>query len=266
MVAAEEALGRVRVPGGARLIAARAVAPLLRHDASLSVAVAFVELHRFWSVPVSQRAAVAFARKRLAAGLGGQLTGYGTAGDNSQQEDVLTVTIRPPGRGIYSDQVQLQVAAAGHGRSELRADVQVGWYPARSAAERVPADAPSVLVTGENGREAARTVTSPALIASLARRLNRLPARPDAGPFGCPMRVVSYRLTFAAAPGAGSPLVAAVSSCAGVTITAQGRRQPVLGGAGLAGLLQALARLLPAPGSSVPGPAGAGAPVPAAAG
>jgi len=135
----------------------------------------------------------------------------------------------------------------------IRADVQVIWYPPRSAAEYVPARMRVVTITvsalNPRPRTVTKTITTPSAVRRLAAMLNGAHAMPRGSVFNCPLESVTYRLAFAKAAGARPGLVASDMNCPGVAITAGGRGQPELETpAGLQKLLDRLTGVTPSPG------------------
>jgi hypothetical protein len=149
----------------------------------------------------------------------------------------------------------MAVAPAGKDVSEVRADVQVIWYPPRSAAEYVPPGMHAVTVTasyvGPKQGSSTRTFTSPGTVRRLAALLNGAHAS-DLGFVPCPLRWVTYRLAFAASPHAAPYLVATDPGCPGIQISVAGRAQPALQVLpALDTLLASLMHVRPGPGIGV---------------
>lgn len=242
---AQTLLGRAIVPRGAHVLTGRPPAAV-RQPPSWAVASPSVGRHRIWTVrqPVSS---VYDQVRRVPAGM--RLTGGGQGGTPTgvTEQSVSYSPSRLP-TGVSQASLTLTVTPAG-AVTLLRADVQVIWYPPRSAAEHIPAGLPVVTVTASYlGASAPRTVsetfTSAALAGRLAAMLNGSHAAIDAF-MGCPLERVTYTLAFAASRSARPYLVATEDNCGSVAITVEGRQQPALQTP--AGLDPALSRLMGRP-------------------
>lgn len=156
---------------------------------------------------------------------------------NGNDMFVLDVPAHLP-RGIA--QARLAVVIIPRGSSSLiRAEVQVVWYPPRSAAEYIhPGRYRSVTVTvpahshASGNATRTRAVTSRAVIAQLASLLNRLPGMLPTG-FSCPdMRAAlppsPYRLVFTPQSRRWPTITAAPVGCFQGGIVVGKHRQPTL--------------------------------------
>ena len=158
---------------------------------------------------------------------------------NGTDRYVLDVPAHLP-RGIAHANLEVVVSPRGSG-SLIRAEVQVVWYPPRSAAEYVhPGRYRSVTVTvpklsdASRGDTVTRTFTSQAVITQLAALLNQLPGMlPTA--FNCPiMRVGArplpspYRLAFTPRSRRWPTIAAAPVGCFQGGIVVGKHRQPAL--------------------------------------
>jgi hypothetical protein len=144
---------------------------------------------------------------------------------------------------LASRELVVSIAADGPNRTAIRADAFVGWVPARTAAETIPASAMVVTITPVAGQTPFGhqvTVTDPALVARIAAAVNALPLYPPRGPMWCDILVPAsgsggeaLRLTFRA--GAGSRALAVVTAvqdpCPVVEIVIDGKTMPSLNGA-----------------------------------
>jgi hypothetical protein len=158
---------------------------------------------------------------------------------NGNDRFVLDVPAHLP-RGIAEASLVAVVIPRGSG-SLIRAEVQVVWYPPRSAAEYVHPDRyRSVTVTvpvasgARRDATVTRTFTSRAVIAELAALLNRLPGMLPAA-FGCPnmtespSRVPSpYRVVFTPRSRGWPAVAAAPLGCWDGGIVVGGHKQPAL--------------------------------------
>jgi len=158
---------------------------------------------------------------------------------NGNDRFVLDVPARLP-RGIAHANLEVVIIPRGSG-SLIRAEVQVVWYPPRSAVEYIHPDRyRSVTVTvpkiSDASRDASvtRTFTSRAVIAELASLLNRLPGMlPTA--FNCPAmtwpltRVPSpYRVVFTPRSRQWPTIAAAPVGCFDGGIVVGKYKQPAL--------------------------------------
>jgi hypothetical protein len=226
---AREMLSKVVLPPGS----ARYSGPLppeLRQAGGF-VATELASEHMAWQVPSSMRSTATFLQGHIPAGM--------TAWGNGQTSDPsgpiaeeVDFSPHPLPAGIDESVLIFQVAPGAHGGSILRADAKVTWYPRRSAAERVLATTrrvtvTAVSVTGRKPHKTVRVFDSPAVIATLAGLLNGLHAD-SGGPRSCPAITTTYTLAFSTSPAARPYLVADVTGCGVVGITAGGRPQPAL--------------------------------------
>ena len=158
---------------------------------------------------------------------------------NGTDRYVLDVPAHLP-PGIAHAQLAVVIIPRGSG-SLIQAEVQVVWYPPRSASEYIrPGRYRSVTVTVPQLSDASgaatvtRAFTSPAVITQLAALLNRLPGMlPTA--FNCPaMRTGSspppspYRLVFTPRPRQWPTITAAPVGCSQGGIMVGKHRQPAL--------------------------------------
>ena len=226
-------------------------------------------------VPLPVPALDGFIRAHPPAGLALQGSGQARSG-GPFVSDQMTFVVRSLPPGIELAQLVLQIAPAGRNVSTLRAGSEVLWYPPRSAAEYLaPARFHAVTVAARflnpQPHVAARTFTSAAMIARLARFLDGLPAAPG-GVTSCPAISVTYTLAFASSAAARPYLVATASGC-GVGVTVNGRAQPGLADpdsliirAANAALAGHPGSLGPAPGPATPAPAAGATSLPPPAG
>jgi hypothetical protein len=269
---ARELLARAPLPAGAGRLAGPPV-KVLRQPPGRQLGSPSVSLHALWTVAEPMTAAYSFARKNVPAGMAvtstgqlGQAAGvpeqpkpHGTPpGGGIQPGNVgavleadVTYQLKPLPAGVSAATLSMSVAPAGKDMSEIRADVQVIWYPARSAAEHVPAGMHAVTITASylnpKPGSSTRTFTSAAVVGRLAALLNGAPAS-TGGVASCPAIQVTYRLAFATSRQAAPYLTAADYGCLAVQVTAAGKTQPSLQ---LPAVLNPmLARLLHVPASS----------------
>ncbi len=276
---AQDLLSRAPLPAGARQ---RSGPPVRALDWSPSAESGSpsAALHKVWTVSEPMNAVAITLKKDVPAGM--VWNGSGQTGQAAGVPEKTKIRSgKPPGvqpgnvgmvteefvsyrlarlpAGVSTAALSVAVAAAGPGTSELRADVQVIWYPPRSAAEYVPAGmhAVTITVSYETLKQggSTRTFTSPAVVRRLAAMLNG--AHASTGPIvNCPMIWVSYRLAFASSARAAPYLTATYGGCLTVQVSAGGRAQPLLQvPAGLSTLLAGLMHVRVVPNTGVMTPA-----------
>jgi hypothetical protein len=140
----------------------------------------------------------------------------------------------PPIPGVLpAREMIVEVTSLASGTTGIRVDANVGWQPARTAAQRIPATARAVTITvASESRPVKRppgpvTITDPAKVAGLAALVNGLPISPYNGnvAISCPATagLVSLRLTFRAAPhGPGLASVTTGQACGVAVFNAAG--------------------------------------------
>jgi hypothetical protein len=278
---ARELLSRAPLPGGAQRRTGPPVQALARPP-SMAAASPSVTLHELWTVGALMSAVNTFLTGHVPAGMasdGSGQTGFavgvpqrasppakprggpptGTAG--SVTEEFVSYRLNSLPAGVSGATLTMSVAPTGPQTSELRADVQVTWYPPRSAAEYIPAGMHAVTITATllSSRPAVitRTFSSPAVVRRLAALINGAHAS-SLGLVPCPMSQVSYRLAFAASPGTTPYLVADETGCLVLQMTVLNRAQPALQApAALSTVLAALMHVRTVPGTGVlPPPCG----------
>jgi hypothetical protein len=203
---AQVQLALLRLPAGARVTAAPPLVlqrpPLfgwqIGHDMT-SVG------GTVWRLPLPLADAVTYFRRNPPAGWRLTLldaTGRMSGSVGGATNTVLAYSRGPaPPPGIWAAQVLLSLHPDGAAASLIRADVQVGWFDARSPGEYI-AGFGSMTITGPRGTT--RTFSSPSQIAALARLLNGLPAVPwddwledSTSQYDCAVGGDGYRVAFA---------------------------------------------------------------------
>lgn len=193
-------LPKIVLPAGSKALPQHPLPRGLHHPSSLMLATDSIDIYRLYKLPGSLRRSARFLTKHVPAGMTGQGTGYESNRHGIVSEDVTYVPRRLP-RGVSTADMVATVVRAPHHHSYLRTDVQVIWYPARSAAEHLSApDYTSVRITAwisghRRVHRVSRTFTSTAIRKRIIRLLNSLPASPG-GVAMCPLILVTYRLTF----------------------------------------------------------------------
>jgi len=242
---ARRLLGRVVLPRGSRPRPRHPLPPGLRRPADGGLAVDAVDIYRVVELPMPMRAAERFLAAHTPPGM--TLSATGSEGDrHGTTERNVADMLRKPPRGIASAQVVDGIVRGPDGRSLVRVDAQVSWYPARSAAEYLDpgqyqaAEVTATIYGQRHVRKVGRTFTSAAIIDRMARLLDSLPASPG-GATTCPNITVTYRLRFTPV-GSAPPYVVQRDGCTSDGVTVGGQAQPALADYGKLGAL--LGRLL----------------------
>jgi hypothetical protein len=227
-------LAKLRLPGGARQ-AAWPARPGSLPQAVLSYWPAYaVTAQALYRAGTSMGSVYWFLTGHVPAGMRPRWPG--NVGNGSDRY-VLDVPAHLP-RGIADASLEAVIIPRGSG-SLIRAEVQVVWYPPRSAAEYIHPDRyRSVTVTvpelpdASGNATVTRTFPSRAVIAELAVLLNRLPGMLPTG-FSCPAQRAGpppspYRLVFTPRSRRWPAIAAAPVGCLHGGIVAGKHRQPAL--------------------------------------
>jgi hypothetical protein len=217
------------------------------------------ELHKLWTVAEPMSTVSRFWQGHAPTGMAWNGSGQSSDRGGITQESTGYQLTRLPA-GVEAAMLSMSVAPAGQDTSVIRADVQVIWYPPRSAAEYVPPGTGAVTITASainpQTHSVTKTITTRSAVQRLAALLNGAYAMPRGSVFSCPLEPVTYRLAFAKSADAAPFLVATDTNCAGLGITVGGQPQPNLEiPAALQKLLQSLAPIAVSPGASSGGPA-----------
>ena len=201
-----------------------------------------LDQYRLFALPQPMNTAAAYLAAHVPVGLGAGGTGSESGPAGAMMQDVSYLARSVP-VGIASAELVLTVVPASPGRSLLRADAQVIWYPPRSAAEYIDPARYHVLditvsIYGRNPHTVRKVVTSQAFIARLAETLDRLQAEPI-GTVACPADFEDYQLSFSVSRQSRTAVVVSASEtgCGGAGITVNGQSQPPLADDGAVGAL-----------------------------
>jgi hypothetical protein len=196
-----------------------------------------VDLTKFYWLPLQPFVASRFLQAHAPAGTTTTGTGSGS-GPGPGSYLMVSYSLKSPPAGIDQGTMLLATLAAGpRGGTIMRADAEVVWYPPRTAAEYVNPEAYravtiSVTLVPRSGkpRVITRTFAKRAVMASLARVLDRLRTLAPPGPLSCPaMRVgATFSVRFVPAAGRAASLTVSPWGCIGDLITVSGKAQPVL--------------------------------------
>jgi len=228
---ARREIALIVLPHGTRRLPQHPVPRRLRQPSLIPAIHDTVDIYRLFALRGAMNRSFRFLRTHPPAGMTVQATG--SSSDRRHVVDERDVTFAPrqlPG-GIYSLQLTVEIVPARHGRSLMRADVQVIWYPPRSAAEHLTAaNFRAVKITSfsydKKPRTVTRTLTGRTSIARLARLLNGLRAAPGVV-VPCPISATSFRLVFEPVAGH-SRVTVDTTTCVSDTIRVGGVAQPAL--------------------------------------
>ncbi len=222
------------LPPGTRLSRGKRLPAGLRGPAGEYSAEATVDVHKVFTERESMQRTVRFLSHHHPAGW--QWNGSGKSSGPAHGTTVVfeeDVDYQPKRTAPQFSAIQMMVEVVpGHdGHAQARVDVQVIWYPPRSAAEHLTAsqyDAVTVEAWfyGTSVRHAKRTFRQQAIIDKLTRVLNSEPASPG-GIVNCPAELVTYQLTFKPVKGQPGATVTA-DGCLDYGVAAGGHPQPSL--------------------------------------
>lgn len=219
-------------PPGARRLAKPPKLPydVLVQPLSVLVSNSMVDKTTFWEAPGAPQAVLAWEEAHVSRRF--------TPGDADFGPPAWDRGFDLPSAGILiTRELVVEVAGAGHGRSAIRVDAQVGWQPGRPAGERVPAAArvvtiseiPSLLPHAKRP-PAPVTITDPPAVRRLAALIDGLSVSPIWNqPVSCPAPFGGLQLAFRAHPG--GPVLALARTdqpCGLITFTVNGKQQPGL--------------------------------------
>lgn len=231
---AESLLAKNILPRGTSRLPLRPVPPGLRQPGLRIGATSSLDRYRLYRLPMTPRRAIAFLRAHGPAGMKSDGSGQTGQGKRVISRSIGFAPAHLPW-GISSLLVGDTVVAAPGRHALLRTDVQVIWFPARSAAEHLAAaHFKKAIMTLRIARPSPRTVrhtfTSAAILRKFVRLLNGLPASPG-GVFNCPMILQTYQVILV--PHAGQPrVVVSLQGCEDAGITVNGKSQPMLDDSG----------------------------------
>lgn len=158
----------------------------------------------------------------------------------------LYFDLTPVPPGIDEEDLSIAMMPRPAGGTLIAAYDRVTWFPARTSTEYLSATGfrsvtVSALFLNSSPHRLTRTVTSAAIIASLASLLNSLRAAPDVS-MSCPAMTASYQLSFNLAAKQAPPVVVSTGICDIVQIAIRATSQPAL--VDQAGAVTAAARQL----------------------
>lgn len=231
---ARKLLGKVVLPPGTRKFRGKRLPPGLGHPAEIMSADTTVDVHRAFAEKESLNQAIRFLNHHHPRGW--QWDGSGSSWRTVHGKKVILekdVSYRPRKLAPQISAIELSVEVVpGHdGHSYARADVQVIWFPARSAKEHLIASRfKSVVISewhyGKKVRHFRKTFRQKAIIDKLTRVLNAEKASPG-GVESCPAELAVYELRFTPKKGDPDASVSA-DGCFEYGISVGGHQQPDL--------------------------------------
>jgi hypothetical protein len=222
------------LPPGTHRFTGKRVPAVLRHPSQTIAADAYADVHHIFAGNRSMRAVLAFLRHHHPKGM--TQTGTGELGLRGHAiEKEVDYSPRHLPAGFQEIDFLVEVVRGQHGHADLRTDVELVWYPPRSAAEHLAAGhfravKISAVIYGKGVRQEHRTFRQQAIIDKLTRVLNAAPASPG-GWESCPAIFESYTLTFIPVKGEAGAKVQ-VPGCFQYRITVGGHAEPPLADTG----------------------------------
>ena len=215
-------------PGGQRLSKAP---DALKVPSSTLVSSALVDDVSFWRAPGRPQAVLAWEQAHLPRRFTPEDAGFGPPSWDR------TFSLSPVPGVLNARDLVVEVAAAGHGQTEIRVDAQVSWQPPRPASERVPSTTRLVTITQLPSLDphvshppAPVTITDLAVVRRLAALVDSLQLSTIGPAVSCPLVVGGViQLTFLAR--VGGPLLAVAqgpAACGTVQFSVGGKPQPAL--------------------------------------
>lgn len=243
---ARKVLARQAIPPGARALTGPPPVRLAAAEGLGGPEVA-VDLVRFYQVPGTEDSVLNFITRHCPAGK--ECVGGGKVGSrHGTTEEFVNYFVNQIPVGVSAAMLVADVRPAQSGGTVLRIDAFVTWAPLRTAAEHVnPASYRAVELvvdrTPPNSGTVTRTITSRAVVAKLASRLNAMRTAGNGG-YGCPLdTTIRDRLTFEPRSGAVRQLTATLMPCDFVQVRVDGKVQPTLSDRGnLRGFIDRLIR------------------------
>lgn len=241
------------LPAGAKRIGARSWPPRAE---SIGIGIGnanLVDVSRFFRLPQSPGVVYAFLHAHVPPGTKFVGDGSGFVPKSGSEQDVSYSLTSPPAGIEQDNMLDVNLVAGSRGGTVLRADAEVVWYPARSAAEfiraarfRVVTVTAGYYIRPQRYVSRTETFTSPAVISRLARLLNGLHAIAPATIL-CPDHSAQVGVRFATAPGRRAIVVVSPASCVSDLVTVRGKPQPALEDFGSSRLLALVRSLLGRP-------------------
>ena len=232
---ARRLLAKAVLPPGTRRFRGRKPPAGLREPAEVPSSDHLVDAHRIFTERRSMPRTIAFLNHHHPAGWSSQGTGESYTIKHGRKiitEEDFTYAPRQIRPAFNEIQMLVEVVPGHHHHALTRVDLQVIWYPRRSAAEYLVARHFRAVridewIYGQHARHVRRTFRQRAIIDKLTRVLNEQPASPG-GVWSCPIVVRTYRLTFTPAKGHQRAVVDADGCPPEYGISIGGHAQPAL--------------------------------------
>lgn len=218
--AAEELVAGVQLPAGA-VASSTAPTQALAQPQNSPGSPNLIDVARFFTVPGTMAAVLAYAQAHPSAGtyFNGTSSSADDTGVTSQGitfGHIATDDYAAPSVSVVAEKFGSGVA--------VRVDAFLVWRPLRTAAETAPVDASSARAC-YGGLDCPSSLLDRSDARELAAYFNSLDTSIPGDRYGCNQTPLPTTFTFETASG---PLIFAVSTCGGVTVTANSAPQPTL--------------------------------------
>jgi hypothetical protein len=227
--AARRLLARLELPAHARRLGQHPVPAGLAQPGEDFVALGcLADLHEFYRLRMTMQAAFRYLSTHLPRGMVLDATGREFQIGGATIMMFLSGDARHLPAGMEAVQLVDAIVPRRHGRSVLRVDAEVVWYPPRSRAEYLtPSRFREVRIASLSGNSRVAIIRSRRLIRSLAVLADRLHA---AAPVqhSCPLNYAAYQLVFEPAVRGQSVVTVDANNCQCVMPTVGRAQQPPL--------------------------------------
>jgi len=213
---AEELVAGVQLPAGA-VASTTAPTQALAQAQNMPGSQNLVVVTRFYTVPGTIEGVLAYAQARPPAGAYADGTSSSSSSDEITSQGIAFSRIAT--HDYAAPQVWVLATKLGTGVA-VRVDAQIVWRPLRTAAEYAPVDANSARAC-YGGGDCPLSILGPSDARELATYFNSLDTQIPGNRNGCNESATPATFTFDA-------VTFAVSTCGGVTVTANGVAQPAL--------------------------------------
>jgi hypothetical protein len=226
---ARRLLARLELPAHARRLAQHPVPGGLAQPGQDFVALGcLADLHEFYRLRMTMQAAFRYLSTHLPRGVVLDATGREFQLGGPTIMMFLSGDARHRPAGIEAVQLVDAIVPRRHGRSVLRVDAEVVWYPPRSRAEYLtPSRFREVRIASLGGNGRVAIIRSRRLIRSLAVLADGLHAAPPVQ-HSCPLNYAAYQLVFEPAVRGQSVVTVDANNCQCVMVTVGRTQQPPL--------------------------------------
>jgi hypothetical protein len=218
---AEQLAAGVQLPAGA-VVSSTAPTPVLAQPFSAPGSQNLVDVARFYTLPGTIDAVLAYAQAHPPAGA--YANGTSSSGDSSNDIISQGITFGTIATHDYAAPTVSVVATKFGAGVAVRVDALLVWRPLRTVAEDAPVNASSVQAC-YGGLDCPPSVLNRSDARELAAYFNSLDTQIPEASFGCDQTASGTTFTFETPAG---QLTFAVSTCGGVTATSNGVAQPAL--------------------------------------